>query len=654
MYRFHHLLVSQIKEHHVYESPDLIRRRAFLHAVSDVYYQLDADQAQLKRSLEASSNDLLLANTEMRAIIQALPDQFFRLDAEGTILDFRPGSGSHITINNEDPTAHLLYEFLSADVSEQFRDAIAKVLRSGGLRCFEFCEKDDRFLEVRMFPAMDRQVVALVRDISERKYSERRIAHLAYHDALTGLPNRALFKDRLELSIALARRYEHMVAVLFLDLDRFKQINDTLGHSIGDQVLVTIARRLRENLGFKQATFQLEENRAGLPVTIARMGGDEFTIILSEVKDVQEVVRVAQELLGVVSRPLNLSGSEVFVTVSIGITIFPVDGADFETLVKNADSAMYHAKEAGRNNYQLYTESMNAAAVERLMLENSLRRAVERNELEVYYQPQKELSSGRICGLEALVRWHHPEQGMIGPNIFIPLAEESDLILSIGHWIIREVCRQIQEWRGAGLQPCRVYVNISGHQVKPEHLVPLLADALSEHGLDSRYLGIELTETAMLADPEASAQVLRNVQRLGIKVAIDDFGTGYSGLSYLQTFAIDSLKIDQSFVRCIHGDPDSGDGRLASAIVALGHSLGLDVVAEGVETEAQLEFFKKSDCDRVQGYLLSHPRPAPEIVPFLEQTGPSDGVGSTFSPASPQRRKQAAAGPEWVSAHRGQ
>ena len=615
---FHGILIDQIKMHRVYAWADLVNRRAFLQAVSDAYYMHDEEQSELRKSLDVSSSDLVQANKEMSAIIQALPDQFFRLHADGTILEYRPGKGNHLTVDNDDPTAMSLYSFISPEVAQQFRKAIVKVLGTGRLSCFEFSEIKDQFIEVRMFPVMGEQVVALVRDISERKYSEQRIAHLAYHDSLTGLPNRLLFKDRLELSIALARRHGYMVAVMFLDLDRFKHINDTLGHRVGDQLLVTIGRRLRKALRVSDTVTKSGGNQGDMPVTIARMGGDEFTVILSEVKNVQAVVKVARRVLEVVSKPLNLNGGEVFATVSIGIALFPVDGADFETLVKNADSAMYYAKERGRNNYQLYTESMNAAAVERLVLENNLHRAVERNELEVYYQPQKDLTTGNVTSMEALMRWRHQDIGLIGPSIFIPLAEESDLILKLGEWLIGEVCRQIRSWQEEGLSPCRIFINVSGQQVKPDHLVPALAEGLSSCGVSPEHLGIELTETAIVANLEVSAQVLREVSKMGIQISVDDFGTGYSSLSYLQSFPIDSLKIDQSFVRNLTSDAGNADGSLAGAIVALGHSLGLKVVAEGVENEEQLEFLVENGCDSIQGYLFCVPGPVEEISKYLE------------------------------------
>jgi len=619
MNRFHSILIRQIKQHRAFAWKDLVKQRAFLQSISDAYHVHDADHSALKRSLDASSNELLKANAEMRAIINSIPDQFFRLDADGRILDYRSGSGKQLSINHEDPTAHCLYDFVSEKTAQEFKKAIAGVLDTGDRTCFEVREDNDIHLEARMFPILDKQVLAIIQDISERKYSEQRIAHLAYHDSLTGLPNRLLFKDRLQLSIALARRHNHMVAVMFLDLDRFKHINDTLGHSIGDQLLVTIARRLRTSLRVSDCIATCSDKCMELPVTIARMGGDEFTIILSEIGDVQAVVKVARRILEVISQPFNLSGSEVFATVSIGIALYPIDGTDFETLVKNADSAMYHAKERGRNNYQLYTESMNAAAVERLILENSLHRAVERHELEVYYQPQMELATGKICSLEALMRWHHGDVGLIGPNIFIPLAEESDLILKLGKWLIEEVCRQVKTWEKEGHFPCRVDMNISAQQLDPDYLIPALAHELKRYQLSSRYIGIELTETAIVARPEMTAQVLSKVNEMGIVVAIDDFGTGYSSLSYLQNFPINALKIDQSFIRSITADPDNpGKGMLASAIIALGHSLGLTVVAEGVENDSQLEFLRHNNCDTIQGFLISQPVPAKEIPPFLQ------------------------------------
>ncbi len=641
MHDFHHILLKQIQEHRVYAWPELSRRRAFLHAISQAYREYESELGALRKSLDASSNELVEANTEMRAIFKALPDQFFYLDAQGRILDYHPGNRRHDYLGHESPIAHCFYDVVHPEIAQQFSQAIAKVLATRDLCCFEFCDSDERFHEVRMFPVMQGQVVALVRDISEQKHSEQRISHLAYHDALTGLPNRLLFKDRLEVCISLAKRHETMTAVLFLDVDRFKHINDTLGHSAGDHLLVTIARRLRQALrvndgnAYDDVASEPTEARTtdeGPPATIARMGGDEFTIILSEVKDVQAVVRIAQRLLRVLGEPLTLRGEEMFATVSIGIAIYPVDGADFETLVKNADAAMYHAKDRGRNNYQLYTESMNAAAVERLMLENGLHRAIEREELEIHYQPQKLITNERLCAFEALLRWKHGEMGFIPPTVFVPLAEESDLILKIGRWVIGEVCRQIRAWKDAGLDPCRVYVNVSGQQFESTSLVADIQDALSRHGLTGSALGVELTETSIVAQPDRAVRMLESLRTLGIKVAIDDFGTGYSSLSYLQDFPIDSLKIDQSFVRAISST--TGNGNLARAIVAMGHSLGLAVIAEGVENEEQLAFLRRAGCDSVQGYLLGTPLPPSDARSALGSDTPKPSLAPLETPAT--------------------
>ena len=437
------------------------------------------------------------------------------------------------------------------------------------------------------------QINPLVRrlmfEVRERKLAEERLSHIANHDALTGLPNRTLLFDRLRQTMADANRHDSLLAVMFLDLDRFKVINDTLGHEAGDRLLKAVAARLRLCA------------RAG--DTIARLGGDEFTLVITAIKHVDDAARVAQKVLDSLARPLRVDERELFVTASIGITLYPFDSDDMETLLKNADIAMYRAKEQGRNNFQFYTAEMNARALERLALESALRKALEREEFRLYYQPQIDLRSGEVFGMEAVLRWQHPELGLVPPAQFVPLAEETGLIVPIGEWALRTACAHNKAWQDAGLPRLRVAVNLSARQFRQRQLGDVILQVLDETGLSPHYLGLELTESIVMQQAVLTDTILDMLHSRGVEIAIDDFGTGYSSLSYLKRFPIDVLKIDRSFVRDINSDPN--DAALCNAIVGMGHSLGMRVVAEGVETATQLQFLADNDCDGVQGYYFS-------------------------------------------------
>ena len=437
-------------------------------------------------------------------------------------------------------------------------------------------------------------LLGVARDITERKRAESTIRQLAYHDALTSLPNRTLFEDRLRVALAQAHRSGDMLAVMFLDLDHFKIVNDTLGHGDGDKLLRSVAEDLSRLV------------REG--DTVARVGGDEFTLLLPGIGSTRDAMEVAERILECLKLPRMLGGHEFQVTTSIGITVYPADGADVETLLRNADTAMYRAKESGRDTCQLYSPGMNATILERLALENDLRHALERNELEVYYQPIVNVQSGEITGAEALVRWHHPTRGLVSPDDFIPVAEESGAIVPIGQWIFAEACRRAQEWRSSGLGMLRVSVNLSARQLQQEDLVTQLAAILAETGLPLDLLQIEITEGAVMKNVDFIIETLTELRKMGIRLAVDDFGTGYSSLSYLKRFPIDSVKIDRSFVRDLATDPN--DAAIVTTIIAMARSLNLKVIAEGVETVDQLDFLRRRGCDDFQGYLVSPPIPA--------------------------------------------
>lgn len=432
-------------------------------------------------------------------------------------------------------------------------------------------------------------------DITERERANARLLHMAYHDELTALPNRVLFEDRLHQAIQHARHTSCPVAVLFLDVDNFKLVNDTLGHAAGDKLLQEAGRRLSACL------------RSG--DTIGRLGGDEFAIILTDLVDEEASTVVAQKLMAALEPPMLLDGMETFVTVSIGITLFPRDADSGELLLKNADTAMYMAKDAGRNNYQYFLSEMHARTLSKMKLGNSLQRALERNELFLHYQPQLALDSGRIIGVEALVRWQHPTLGLVSPADFIPVAEENGLIVPIGEWVMRTACAQNKGWQDAGLPPVQVAVNMSARQLMKKDVVEFISSTLHDTGLEARYLELELTESMMMDQTEHIITTLDRLKALGVQISIDDFGTGYSNLGYLERFPLDTLKIDKSFVQRIGCGLQSqrDGGTIAKTIIHLAHSLGYQVIAEGVENEEQLRYLQHYGCDYIQGFYYSRP-----------------------------------------------
>jgi|GEM_PF-453299 len=460
--------------------------------------------------------------------------------------------------------------------------------------------------------------IGVFSDISSIKEAQDRLEYTAHHDALTGLPNRLLFRDRLEQALGMARRTGAGVALLFVDLDRFKLINDTLGHEAGDQLLQEVSRRL---VGCMR-----EED------TVARMGGDEFVVIQKGVGHPDDAALLATRMLAEISRPLSLAGREIVVSLSIGISLYPQDGSDASALLKNADAAMYRAKDKGRNCYQYYANEMSGAGLERLELESDLCQALQRAELQVHYQPQVDLASGRIVGAEALVRWQHASRGMISPAVFIPLAEDNGMIGHIGEWVLNTACADARAWQLAGLPPLRVAVNVSGRQIGNDHVVDKVAAALKNSGLAPQFLEIEVTESVVMQDAVRAISILHALQDMGVTLAIDDFGTGYSSLSYLKRFPINKLKIDKSFIDGLEDAPD--DAAIAVAIIAMAHSLGHTVIAEGVETEAQAEFLRGHGCDEMQGYLFSCPVPAEQFVEILRDAAAPAANGN----ANPESR----------------
>jgi diguanylate cyclase (GGDEF)-like protein/PAS domain S-box-containing protein len=566
----------------------------------DISFALD--NLYLETKHQQTEKALLDSDEKFRELAKNIPQLFWMTDAEqrSTIYAspaYETISGRPVSELEAEPQAWL--RAIHAEDRERVQrarkeraplgtyDIEYRVLHTqGGVRWIH-----DRAFPVRSAAGHVYRIAGIAEDITERKLAEEQLANLAHFDSLTGLPNRVLFNDRLRQAVAQAKRNHWIVGVLFLDLDRFKLVNDTLGHACGDLLLKQVAERLSACLRPTD--------------TVGRLSGDEFAVILSELAETQNASYVAQKILDALAAPFNLEGSEVFVTASIGITLYPSDSDSIDTLVRDADAAMYSAKSAGRNNYQYYTAAMNARATEKLKMETGIRRALERNELLLHYQPKIDIASGKVCGLEALLRWQSPEHGLVSPAKFIPLLEETGLIVPVGEWVTRASCAQLQAWRKAGLSLMPVAINLSARQLRQQGYARVLEQAMKDFDVNPELIRIEITESSLMENPEEAIIVLQELKALGIRLDADDFGTGYSSLSYLKRFPLDALKIDRSFVRDITSDED--DAVIAQTVITLAHSLGLKVVAEGVETEAQLEFLSAHHCDEAQGYLFAKP-----------------------------------------------
>ena len=482
-------------------------------------------------------------------------------------------------------------------------------------------DDEQRCIHLQAQPVLDEsghpfELSGTAQDITDRKRDEAEIRFLAYHDNLTGLGNRRLFTAHLRQALAQARRDKGIVAVLFVDLDHFKRVNDTLGHSAGDLFLKALGERLKRCV--RETDCVSRGLRDDAHVNVSRFGGDEFIIALSSITEASEAAQVATRILTALSDPVIIDDQPVVVRASIGIAIAPNDGDDVEVLIQNADAAMYQCKNQGRGTFQFYEHAVNELSRESFRLEADLRRALENEELRVHYQPKIEIATGRISGFEALVRWTHPERGVIPPDVFVPLAEKCSLIEKLSGFVLRAAAKQVRGWIESGLPAVRVGVNISAREFGSDSLVQLIEEVLRETSIDARYLEIEITETAMIESTEHTARVLERIKQLGVTVALDDFGTGYSSLTYLRQFPVDVVKIDRSFVRDIHTESD--DASITAAIISMAHELGLRVVAEGVETEEQLDILRGQGCEEMQGYLFSRPLPEDEATELLRST----------------------------------
>lgn len=546
-----------------------------------------------------------------RVIAENCSDLIAVIDREGTFLYLSP---SHQTLFGDDgiemESGHLLQW-----VHEEDRELVANYLKqicaarnASSLLEFRVHTKSGRslYLETKGNPILDpcgdvQNLVLVMRDVTERKQWEQTIFHLAYHDTLTDLPNRRLFVDRLRKEVYQAKRFQSQLAVMFLDVDRFKQINDSWGHEVGDVILAEIAKRIKQCLGSNDV--------------VARLGGDEFTILLPHISGRHEVDQVAQKIRDRLEEPLEVNGRQHNLSCSMGIAVFPSDGREADELLKRADMALYFVKERGRNGFEFFHPSIEEKSLERILLENELRKAMEHEHFHIDYQPKYALPTGKLVGAEALVRWNHPELGRIPPNKFIPIAEETGLIVPIGEWILRRACEQNRAWQAQGYPPFRISVNLSVRQFYQPDLVEKIREILEDTGLDPQWLELEITES-IFADMDNAVPILQTIRDLGVHISIDDFGTGYSSFSYVKHLPVDTLKIDASFIRDVHTNKESQ--AIVRAILTIAQTLHLNVIAEGVEREEQLAFLHEEGCSEGQGYLFSKPIPRQDIEALLK------------------------------------
>ena len=562
-------------------------------------YRIEMERMRL-RALEI----LRKSEEKYRDLFENAIDPIFILDDELNFCDVNKRAVELLGYSREEFLRMNLHDIIPPEQILRYEIEREKLQKEGAYEKFvgKMRRQDGSFIDVEVSSSaiIEEGVIVgsrdIVRDITERKRMEEAIRYQAYHDFLTGLPNRMLFMEHLTLELNQARRNRSMLAVLFMDLDRFKYVNDTLGHAVGDQLIREVAGRLRACMRESD--------------TVARIGGDEFTMLLPQISQPDDAAFTAKKIISILQRPFVIDGHELHISTSTGISTYPGDSENAETLLKNADIAMYHAKELGRNNYQFYNPSMNVRTIERMLLENSLRQTIERSELVLFYQPQVNIRTRQVVHMEALVRWQHPELGMLSPLQFIPLAEETGMIASIDEWVLRTACSQNRAWQEAGYTNLRIAVNLSARQFQQRHFAEKISEILQDTGLSPHSLELEISESSALQNIEHAFPTLMKLNEMGIRFSIDDFGTGCSSLSYLKKLPIRKLKIDKSFVRGIPQDPD--DQAIVNAVIAMAHQLKLEVVAEGVETEEQAAFLHSSGCEDLQGFLFRVPRPSEE------------------------------------------
>lgn len=567
---------------------------------------LAADLEAMRQTLRRREQELAQREARQRAVLETAAEGIVTVNPDGRIESFNKAAEALFECPACEAVGTPFAQFLAPEAAAKFYTAAGE---PGICSCAEFVGRRrsgqicQLMLSVSEAVVLDSRCFTIfIQDIGERLAYEARLAHQATHDALTGLPNRALYHDRLTQVLAHAQRENHIVGLFFLDLDRFKYINDSLGHHVGDELLIAVAKRLKGCLRSED--------------TLARLGGDEFTIILPHLERPSNSVTVAENIVKTLEKPFLIGGKELFMSCSIGIAFFPFDGREAADLSKNADSAMYATKNLGGHGFQFYSKPMNAKAASRLEMDSSLRYALERGELLLHYQPQVDVQSLRIIGVEALLRWQHPERGLIPPSEFIPLAEESGVIIPIGEWVLENACRQGRVWQDAGL-PISVGVNLSACHFQEPTLFRTIKETLESTGLQPGLLDLELTESMVMEHCEDTVSILHRLKQLGVTLSLDDFGTGYSSLSYLKQFPIDTLKIDRSFIQDI--GEDEKNGTLASTIIAMARCLHMRVIAEGVETDAQLAYLRSRNCETFQGFQFSKPVPPEELTELLRR-----------------------------------
>ncbi|MBL4607680.1 MAG: EAL domain-containing protein [Pseudomonadales bacterium] len=551
-----------------------------------------------------------------QALIDGLPDTIVRMSINGTVIDYKVGDDGSLNMDKKEVVGHKLDKFLPPSLAKEMNGLVLDVFRTGETTTKEFALKfkqNKHIYEGRLVKIGDYEVVCILRDITERRNAEERIHYLAYNDALTTLPNRSFFNDWASNRLSYLKQVKGYLSIFILDLDNFKQINDTLGHHIGDALLKSVSIRLKQAIDV--VCDSQHDCGDECEVLLSRFGSDEFAVVFVHPSREIPVATIASELHKEFSHSVELLGHEIFITSSIGSASFPADGHDLHSLVKNADTAMNHSKRIGQNHFCNYSSTMNSRSMDRLTLENSLRKALASKELLLHYQPQIDLKTGKIVGAEALIRWQHPERGLIPPDGFIPIAEDTGLINSIGEWVLMEACKQMKEWLDAGYDIKRMAVNLSSVQFRQPDFMKNIRSIIARTGLPPSCLELELTETSIMRNAERSISLLHEIRDDGLVLSVDDFGTGYSSLSYLKRFPIDALKIDRSFIQDIEHDSD--DAAITCAIIAMAHNLKLKVIAEGVETEAQLKLLREHHCDEGQGFLFGKPQLAESFVKLL-------------------------------------
>ncbi len=547
-----------------------------------------------------------------QAILSALPDIMICFDQKGICLDYH--CAQNIDNNFECEVGKPLSDSLPMMIANLFQENMIELYKTHEARSFEYhiAEIDtQKYYETRLV-LNGNHALAIIRDITENKVAEQKLKYIAYYDQLTKLPNSLHIKETIDKRLTV--KADEPFSIIFINLDRFKYINDTYGHTTGDQILQMVVARLKQC--FSHCAFLKNVGRNKVEI-FSRFSGDEFVILLADNDPINTASKLAQKIIGSLSSSFKIDSKELYVTPSIGISIYPQDGQNVDCLLKNSDSAVHHSKKDGGNTFTFYTNKMNEDSHERIILESDLRKALDNNQFEMYYQPQVNIESQQISGVEALIRWHHPEKGMISPVTFIPMAEEIGLIEEIGHWVLKESCAQMYAWLNKGISLKSISVNLSAKQFRNKNLLQSIKDVLKESNLPPHYLDIELTESMIMYEEEKAIQILHELKSLGIKLALDDFGTGYSSLSYLKSFPIDYLKIDRAFVTNLDKDPI--DAKIVNAIITMAHALQLEVIAEGVETKIHFEKLKSQNCDIIQGYLFSKPLNATDFENFYLQ-----------------------------------